>query len=161
MFCKNCGKELNQDEMYCSTCGFARGEGNRFCPDCGAEVPYENTNFCTHCGANLRGNGASQTDNNTQNYQGNPGGNNGYTQYNNSNYSAPHRKSRLAAGLLQIFLGGFGIGRFYLGYTSTGVYQLLVSIFTCGIGSIWGFIDGILILTGSVNVDANGNPLSD
>jgi hypothetical protein len=25
-------------------------------------------------------------------------------------------KSKLVAGLLQIFLGGFGIGRFYLGY---------------------------------------------
>ena len=42
-------------------------------------------------------------------------------------------KSKLVAGLLQIFLP-FGIGRFYIGDTKTGVLQLLVTIFTCGIG---------------------------
>ena len=67
----------------------------------------------------------------------------------------------MAAGLLQIFLGGFGIGRFYLGYTGIGVAQLIITICTCGIGAIWGFIDGILILTGSVSTDSNGNPLAD
>ncbi|MDR1834154.1 MAG: TM2 domain-containing protein [Propionibacteriaceae bacterium] len=71
------------------------------------------------------------------------------------------QKSKLAAGLLGIFLGGLGIGRFYLGYTGLGVAQLLVSIFTFGIGAIWGFIDGILILTGSPNTDGNGVPLKD
>ena len=70
-------------------------------------------------------------------------------------------KSRLAAGLLQIFLGGFGIGRFYLGYIGLGVAQLLVSIFTFGIGSVWGFIDGILILTGFVKEDGKGKTLED
>ena len=30
-------------------------------------------------------------------------------------------KSKLVAGLLQIFLGGFGVGRFYLGYTNIGI----------------------------------------
>ena len=71
------------------------------------------------------------------------------------------QKSKLAAGLLGIFLGGFGAGRFYLGYTSIGIAQLLVSIFTAGIGSIWGFIDGILILTGNPSIDGNGVPLRD
>ena len=59
-------------------------------------------------------------------------------------------KSKLTAGLLQIFLGGFGVGRFYLGYTNIGVLQLVVSVVTCGIGSIWGLIDGIMILIGNV-----------
>lgn len=71
------------------------------------------------------------------------------------------QKSKLAAGLLGIFLGGFGVGRFYLGYAGLGVAQLLVTIFTLGIGAIWGFIDGIMILTGSVKVDAQGIPLKD
>lgn len=71
------------------------------------------------------------------------------------------QKSKLAAGLLGIFLGAFGVGRFYLGYAGLGVAQLLVSIFTFGIGGLWGFIDGILILTGSVKVDAQGIPLKD
>ena len=78
----------------------------------------------------------------------------------NTNTNA-EQKSKLVAGLLQLFLGGFGVGRFYLGYTGIGVAQILVTIFTCGIGGLWPFIDGILILTGSVQTDANGVPLKD
>ena len=33
-------------------------------------------------------------------------------------------KSKLVAGLLQLFLGSFGVGRFYLGYTGLAVAQL-------------------------------------
>ncbi|MEU7633309.1 NINE protein [Nocardia sp. NPDC049220] len=69
-------------------------------------------------------------------------------------------KQKLIAGLLQIFLGGFGVGRFYLGYNGLGVAQLLVTIVTCGLGSIWGLIDGIMILVGKVP-DSNGLPLRD
>jgi TM2 domain-containing membrane protein YozV len=69
-------------------------------------------------------------------------------------------KSKMAAGLLQIFLGGFGVGRFYLGYTNIGVLQLVVTVVTCGVGSIWGLIDGIMILMGNVP-DAQGRTLRD
>lgn len=55
-------------------------------------------------------------------------------------------KSKLAAGLLGIFLGGFGVGRFYRGHVGIGVAQLVVTLFTGGIGWIWGIIDGILVL---------------
>jgi TM2 domain-containing membrane protein YozV len=66
-------------------------------------------------------------------------------------------KSKLVAGLLQIFLP-FGIGRFYLGDTKTAVWQLVVAIVTCGIGSLWSFIDGIIILA-TDSKDPNGLPL--
>jgi TM2 domain-containing membrane protein YozV len=69
-------------------------------------------------------------------------------------------KSKLVAGLLQLFLGTFGIGRFYLGYTGIGVAQLAVSILTCGIGAIWPFIDGIMILVGKVP-DSEGRTLRE
>lgn len=69
-------------------------------------------------------------------------------------------KSKLTAGLLGIFLGGFGVGRFYLGYTNIGVLQLVVSLLTCGMGSIWGLIDGIMILVGNVP-DAQGRTLRE
>lgn len=68
-------------------------------------------------------------------------------------------KSKIAAGLLGIFLGGFGIHNFYLGYTGKAVAQIVVTFLTCGLGSIWGLVEGILILTGSINTDANGVPL--
>ncbi len=108
----------------------------KFCPNCGEKI-NEGAKFCDKCGTNLNEESTS-----TETISNEP-------------------KSKLAAGLLQIFLGCFGVGRFYLGYSGIGVAQLLVSLFTCGIGSIWGFIDGILILTGSVKVDANGNPLGE
>ncbi|GAA5059336.1 TM2 domain-containing protein [Nocardia callitridis] len=69
-------------------------------------------------------------------------------------------KQKLLAGLLQIFIGSLGIGRFYLGYTGLGVAQLLVTVFTCGLGGIWGLVDGIMMLTGSVT-DPQGRPLRD
>jgi hypothetical protein len=66
-------------------------------------------------------------------------------------------KQKLVAGLLQILIP-LGIGRFYMGQTSMGVAQLLVTIFTCGIGALWPFIDGIVILTGDPK-DEHGRPL--
>lgn len=67
-------------------------------------------------------------------------------------------KSKVVAGVLGILLGFFGAGRFYTGHTGLGVAQLVVSILTCGIGSLWGLIDGILILVGD-STDAKGRPL--
>jgi hypothetical protein len=75
----------------------------------------------------------------------------------------PQAKSKIVAGLLGIFLGGFGVHRFYLGYTKIGVIQIVVTLVTCGIGAIWGFVEGILYLVGSGNytTDATGRPLRD
>ena len=74
-------------------------------------------------------------------------------------------KSKIAAGLLGIFLGSFGVHNFYLGYTGKAVTQLLMSVLSCGIlagiSSLWGLIEGVMILTGSINVDASGNPLGE
>ncbi|HEY4315511.1 MAG TPA: NINE protein, partial [Actinomycetes bacterium] len=78
-------------------------------------------------------------------------------------YVDPLAKSKVAAGLLGILLGGFGAHRFYLGYTSIGIIQIVVTILTCGIGSLWGLIEGILYLVGANGwtTDASGRPLKD
>lgn len=84
---------------------------------------------------------------------------------NTNNTSSNKPKSKIAAGLLGIFLGVFGIHNFYLGYTGKAIAQLLISILSFGLlswaSAIWGFIEGILILTGSIDTDANGNKLVD
>ncbi|MDD7465407.1 MAG: TM2 domain-containing protein [Actinomycetaceae bacterium] len=101
-----------------------------------------------------------------------PPAGNGYYGAPNAAYGNPNQfsqppatgaRSRLVAGLLGIFLGGIGIHRFYLGYTSIGIIQIVVSIFTLGIGSLWGFIEGIMILAraSSFQNDADGRPLAD
>ncbi|MBQ4313487.1 MAG: TM2 domain-containing protein [Clostridia bacterium] len=81
----------------------------------------------------------------------------GYRYYQPNNI----QKSRLIAGLLGIFLGGLGVHNFYLGFNSRAVIQLILTICSCGLGSLWGFIEGILILMGNVRVDASGVELRD
>ncbi len=66
-------------------------------------------------------------------------------------------KSKIVAGLLQVLLP-LGIGRMYMGQTGMGVAQLLVTIFTCGVGALWPFVDGILILVQDTK-DADGRIL--
>jgi TM2 domain-containing membrane protein YozV len=62
---------------------------------------------------------------------------------------------KLAAGLLAIFFGAFGIHKFVLGYTTPGVIMVVVTLvggmLTCGVASfvmgVIGIIEGILYLT--------------
>lgn len=92
-----------------------------------------------------------------------------YGQHNgygfDPNYSAGpiSTRSRLVAGLLGIFLGGMGIHRFYLGNIGIGVVQIIVTLVTFGLGSIWGFVEGIMILARakSFSADADGLPLAN
>ena len=68
-------------------------------------------------------------------------------------------KSKVVAGILGIVIGWTGAHQFYLGNTKGGIIRLVVSVVTCGFGGIWGFIEGIMILIGKIDKDANGNPL--
>lgn len=114
----------------------------KFCRNCGEPLP-ENAYICVKCGVRVED--VNQTNVNS-----------------NSN-----SKSKIAAGLLGIFLGSFGVHNFYLGFTGKAVAQLLITIFgSCIIVGpiaswIWGLIEGIMILTGSINKDASGNSLTD
>jgi len=65
-------------------------------------------------------------------------------------------KSKIAAALLCFFLGCFGIHRFYLGYTTIGIIQIL-TVGGCG---IWALIDFIQILLGNLK-DSEGQDLAD
>lgn len=61
-------------------------------------------------------------------------------------------KNKVVAGLLAIFLGGLGIHKFYLGYSTAGIIMLAVSVLgmiivvpTLIVGVI-AFIEGIIYL---------------
>lgn len=134
MFCRNCGNQMDDQAVVCVKCGVAAGNGTQFCPNCGAET-VPGAAVCTQCGVAFA-----------------PAVN-------------PASKSKLCAGLLGIFLGSLGVHNFYLGFTGKAVAQLLISLLSCGalsvVSGVWGLVEGIMILTGSVNKDAKGNPLKD
>lgn len=137
MFCKNCGKEIDANAAICVNCGFAKDTGNKFCSNCGGEVEAGAT-VCLKCG---------------------------YAIENKPVVDPALQKSKLVAGLLGIFLGSIGVHNFYLGYTGKAVAQLLIALLTCGAGatitSIWGLIEGIMILVGKIDKDGKGIPLKD
>ena len=86
-----------------------------------------------------------------------------FYQYCISPYTPPSyaqpvvTKDHVAAGLLAIFLGVFGVHKFYLGYNTSGFIMLAVtilgSIFTLGLaaGVMWviALIEGIIYLAKS------------
>lgn len=138
MYCRVCGSQLDDQAVVCVTCGSPPYRGLRHCQRCGA-LTVANAVVCASCGVGL-GTVA-------------PGA---------------QAKSKLVAGLLGIFLGEFGIHRLYLGHTAIGVIQLILGLLgfvTCGITAIvsglWGLIEGILILTGSISQDGQGRPLTN
>ena len=63
-------------------------------------------------------------------------------------FNAPAQgKSRVVAGLLNLFLGGFGAGEFFLGYTQYGIYKLVISLAFLVLGFLHlGFISAIITL---------------
>ncbi len=63
-------------------------------------------------------------------------------------YNAPVQgKSRVVAGLLNLFLGGFGVGDFYLGYTQYGIYKIVISLVLGVLGVLdLGFLSTIISL---------------
>ena len=131
-FCRNCGKPLVGKPEICMNCGARPQAGRLFCPVCGSATNPQAV-ICLKCGSSLTA----------------------------ENAVIPGQKSKLAAGLLGVFLGSLGIHRFYLGYVGIGIVQIIVTIITFGIGGLWGFIEGILILTGTFNKDAKGLPLKN
>jgi hypothetical protein len=67
-------------------------------------------------------------------------------------------RNRWVAGALGVLLGPWGVHRFYLGYVGVGVIQIVVTLVTCGVGGLWGFIEGILCFCGAMR-DIDGLPL--
>jgi TM2 domain-containing membrane protein YozV/ribosomal protein L40E len=172
MFCRSCGAEFASPQaIMCVRCGVKKGIGTAFCSHCGQATP-PGTTACEKCQTPLAPSGIG--------------------------------KSKLAGGLLGIFLGACGVHNFYLGRIPRAVTQLTITVlgiiglvvgpllfiwvdvnsynydvenvlgsvigflisYLVGIlaimgMSIWGLIEGILILVGRIDKDGRGIPLSD
>lgn len=176
--------------MTCNNCGFDISAGEKFCPQCGASTTnnyqaeqaqpmndnYQpvNDNYQAPVNDNYQ---AEQTQPINDNYQ--PVNDNYQPEQTQPQYAPQsEQKSKLVAALLAIFLGGYGVHNFYLGYTKKAIIQvsvsggcLLLTLISCGVLSpvlvgnlgisIWAFVEFIQILTGSIAVDGKGVPLKD
>lgn len=133
--------------MYCKNCGNQMDENAAVCVKCGC-AKGTGISFCPNCGQPIAPNAAVCTS----------------CGIALATVTADS-KSKLAAGLLGIFLGSLGVHNFYLGFTGKAVAQLLITVLSCGVLSavsgIWGLIEGIMILAGNTNVDAKGNAFKD
>jgi len=138
--------------MACRTCGFAGAQPGAPCPKCG------NVNYEQQAQAGPQGPGPTII-----------------VQTTGPAQMAGAPKSKIVAGLLGIFLGCFGVHRFYLGFSGIGALMLILFIVgfilaipTCGMSmfmsagmGMWGLVEGILILVGVMNRDAFGQPLTN
>jgi hypothetical protein len=126
--------------MFCSQCGVQVQPGVRFCNVCGASVQ-------TAMAASRPSPPVAQ------------GGPVGMVEVDPRTGLVYSHRSKVVAGLLQIFLGGLGIGRFYTGHVGLAIAQILVTLFTCGLGSLWPLVDGIILLASQDARDAEGRPM--
>lgn len=108
---------------------------NRYCTKCGA-TNDESAQYCNTCQAPLAPAGG---------YQPMQSVNSGQM----TDWKAMGAEKKLVAGICGILLGGFGVHKFILGYTTEGIIQIVITFVTCGVGSIVGLVEGIIYLTKS------------
>ena len=127
-----------------------------YCPTCGHNID-DSSAFCSYCGAPVGGGAPGYTGEGYSQQQIPPATQDAYPGYHTQG------KSKIAAGILGILLGALGVHNFYLGFYAKAVAQLLITVLSCGalamISSIWGIVEGVMILTGGILYDADGRPL--
>ena len=143
------------------------------CPHCGATLTIEQGKrkaVCEYCDSEIIIPGVSSETSreevrsepeqesrreNTYSYGGQTAGqHNGANYYQRNTISGASPKSRMVALLLLVFLGLFGVHRFYVGKIGTG----LLYFFTVGLFGVGYCVDLILIVIGSFR-DSRGLPL--
>ena len=65
------------------------------------------------------------------------------------NWESMGADKKIPAGICAILVGGFGVHKFIMGYTTEGVIQLVLGILTCGITNIISIVEGVIYLTKS------------
>ncbi|HEY2663891.1 MAG TPA: TM2 domain-containing protein [Candidatus Binataceae bacterium] len=108
---------------------FGEDPMDQTCERCGGAMPSDAI-FCSHCGERVAPRAARSR---------------------SSEFEDVSERSRLIALLLCLFLGYFGVHRFYVGKIGTGVLWLL----TGGLFGIGYVVDAILIAVGSFR-DSHG-----
>lgn len=122
MICQACSMEIN-GKLVCNQCAggvqqTAKGINEIYCRSCGAVINKE-AEICPKCGVRQSAAQASTT--------------------------RSSKKSRVAAILLALFLGGIGAHKFYLGKADQGI--LYLCFFWTGIPALIALVEAIIYLT--------------
>ena len=125
MFCKNCGKERNDNQAICLNCGVKTGEGSAFCSNCGGAVA-PGAEVCMNCGVAIKKAGVA---------------------------GGIDKDNKIVMALVCFFLGGLGIHNFMLGETKKGIVKIVASFCLAGLGGLLALIDFIKILMDKYVVD--------
>lgn len=125
MFCKNCGKPMNDNQAICLNCGVKTGVGEGYCANCGNAVA-PGAEVCMSCGVAIKKGGSNDD------YKG---------------------MGKIGIALICFFFGGIGIHNFILGETKKGIFKIIASFCLFGIGSIFALIDFIKILVDKYEIN--------
>ena len=149
--CSSCGERLSPRAKFCDYCGQPQktprppplppaGESRtktgselqeKFCFACGEKI-NSRAEICPYCGVRQQDVGSSQPE-----YMA----------------EAATSSKKTSAALLAFFLGGLGIHKFYLGYSTSGLIMLLVSLISCGLLAlpigIIALVEGVIYQTKS------------
>ena len=178
MFCTNCGANIDNGSLFCTNCGTPLASAAAQQAPMQKQVrqepvvqqaqptPYQQTPYQQPVQQDAYQPPSYDSPAQQNAYQepsyGQPSSQQPGYQQQGSPYQQPYaaqpyapQKSKVAAGLLGIFLGAFGAHKFYLGYTKTAIIMLVITL----VGSIVvigpfamgviGFIEGILYLVKS------------
>lgn len=125
MFCRNCGKEMNENQAICLNCGVKTGEGSAFCSNCGGAVA-PGAEVCMNCGVAIKKAGVA---------------------------GGIDKDNKIVMALVCFFLGGLGIHNFMMGETKKGIVKIVASFCLAGLGGLLALIDFIKILMDKYVVD--------
>jgi len=125
MFCRNCGKEMNDNQAICLNCGVKAGEGTAFCSNCGGAVAPD-AEVCMNCGVAIKKAGVADGIN---------------------------KDNKVLMALVCFFLGTIGIHHFMLGETKKGIVKIVLTLCFAPAAGILALIDLIKILMDKYVVD--------
>lgn len=126
--------------VFCTKCGSQNEDYSQFCVQCQAALPV--------IGSRPTAYQADYTQPFQSGYEPIQPPAPMYGYQSNQDWQKLGADKKIICGICGILVGGFGVHKFILGYTTEGIIQLVLGL-CFGIGGLIGIIEGIIYLTKS------------